>query len=149
MALFDDINSGIMEAMKARNKVRLEALRGIKKVMLEGKTAAGSNGELSDTDSLKIISKLAKQGKESAEIYLGQNRPDLADAELAQVAVFESFLPKMFTDEELDHAVKLIIEKTGASGIKDMGKVMGIASKELAGKADGSAISVKVRSLLQ
>lgn len=149
MALFDDINNGIREAMKAQDKVRLEALRGIKKVMLEVKTSAGSGGELSDADSLKIIAKLAKQGKDSAEIYQSQNRADLADFELAQVAVFESFLPKMLSDDELENAIKAIIEKSGASGMKDMGKVMGIATKELAGKADGSSISVKVRSLLQ
>ena len=149
MALFDDINNGIKEAMKAKDKVRLEALRGIKKVMLEAKTSAGSNGELNDTDAIKIIAKLAKQGKDSAAIYEGQNRPDLAEAELAQVAVFESFLPKMMSDEELEAAVKAIVEKVGATSMKDMGKVMGLASKELAGKADGSAISVKVRSLLQ
>ncbi|MFA9388657.1 MAG: GatB/YqeY domain-containing protein [Prolixibacteraceae bacterium] len=149
MALFDDINDGIKDAMKARDKVRLEALRGIKKVMLEVKSAAGSSGELTDTDVIKIISKLTKQGKDSAEIYKSQGRDDLVDVELAQVAVFETFLPKMLSDEELEKAVKSIIEKTGASTIKDMGKVMGIASKELAGKADGSSISAKVRSLLQ
>lgn len=149
MALFDDINTGIKEAMKAKDKVRLEALRGIKKVMLEVKTSAGSSGDLSDTDAIKIIAKLAKQGKDSAAIYEGQNRPDLAEAEMAQVEVFESFLPKMMSDEELEAAVKAIVEKVGATSMKDMGKVMGIATKELAGKADGSAISVKVRSLLQ
>lgn len=149
MALFDDINTGIKDAMKAQDKVRLEALRGIKKVMLEAKTSAGAGGELSDTEAIKIIAKLAKQGKDSAAIYESQNRADLAEVELAQVAVFEEFLPKMLTDAELEQAVKAIIEKTGASGMKDMGKVMGIATKELAGKADGSAISTKVRSLLQ
>ena len=149
MALFDDINEGIKEAMKAKDKVRLEALRGIKKVMLEAKTSAGSSGELSDTDAIKIIAKLAKQGKDSASIYQEQNRTDLAEAELAQVEVFESFLPKMLSDDELDAAVKAIIEKVGATSMKDMGKVMGMATKELAGKVEGSAISVKVRSLLQ
>ena len=149
MALFDDINTGIKEAMKAQDKVRLEALRGIKKVMLEAKTSAGSGGELSDTDAIKIIAKLAKQGRDSAAIYEGQNRSDLAEAEMAQVEVFESFLPKMLSDEELEAAVKALIEKVGATSMKDMGKVMGIASKELAGKADGSAIAAKVRSLLQ
>lgn len=149
MAIFDDINTGIKEAMKAQDKVRLEALRGIKKVMLEVKTAAGASSELTDTDAIKIISKLAKQGKDSAAIYTEQGRADLADVELAQVAVFEEYLPAMLSDEDLEKAVKAIIEKVGASSIKDIGKVMGIASKELAGKADGSAISAKVRSLLQ
>ncbi|MBN1767317.1 MAG: GatB/YqeY domain-containing protein [Prolixibacteraceae bacterium] len=149
MKIFDEVNNGIKEAMKARDKVRLEALRGIKKVMLEAKTAEGSSGELSDTDAVKIITKLAKQGKDSAAIYKEQGRDDLAQAELDQVAVFETFLPEMMSDEELEEAVKLIVEKTGASGMKDMGKVMGVATKELAGKADGKAISEKVRSLLQ
>lgn len=149
MAIFDDINSGIKEAMKAKDKVRLEALRGIKKVMLEAKSAAGASEELSDTDAIKIISKLAKQGKDSAAIYKEQGREDLAETELAQVAVFEDFLPEMMSDEAIETAVKAIIEKVGASSMKDMGKVMGMATKELAGKADGSAISSKVRSLLQ
>lgn len=149
MAIFEDVNTGIKEAMKAKDKVRLEALRNIKKVMLEAKTAAGASEELSDTDAIKIISKLAKQGKDSAAIYQDQGREDLANDELAQVAVFEDFLPEMMDDSELEAAVKAIIAKVGASSMKDMGKVMGIATKELAGKADGSAISVKVRSLLQ
>jgi uncharacterized protein YqeY len=149
MSIFEQVSAGIMEAMKAKDKVRLEALRGIKKVMIEAKSAAGAADELSDADAIKIISKLAKQGTDSATIYQQQNRPELAAAELEQVAVFETFLPKMMTDEELDAAVKAIIANTGASGMKDMGKVMGIASKELAGKADGKAISDKVRSLLQ
>lgn len=149
MKIFDEVNNGIKEAMKARDKVKLEALRGIKKVMLEAKTAEGSSGELSDIDAVKIITKLAKQGKDSAAIYKEQGRDDLAQAELEQVAVFETFLPEMMSDEELGKAVKLIVEKTGASGMKDMGKVMGVATKELAGKADGKAISEKVRSLLQ
>jgi hypothetical protein len=149
MKIFDDVNNGIKEAMKARDKVRLEALRSIKKVMLEAKSAVGAPDELSDTDAIKIITKLAKQGNDSADIYKQQGREDLAKAELDQVAVFEEFLPEMMSDEELNEAVKAIIEKTGASSMKDMGKVMGVATKELAGKADGKAISEKVRSLLQ
>jgi uncharacterized protein YqeY len=149
MAIFDDINSGIKEAMKAKDKVRLEALRAIKKVMLEVKSASGSGGELSDDDSLKIISKLAKQGTDSANIYKEQGREDLAQVEMEQIAVFKTFLPEMLSDQELDVAIKEIVEKSGAESIKDMGKVMGIASKQLAGKADGKAISEKVRSLLQ
>ncbi|MDA3880794.1 MAG: GatB/YqeY domain-containing protein [Prolixibacteraceae bacterium] len=149
MAIFDNVNNGIKEAMKAKDKVRLEALRGIKKVMLEAKTAEGASRELSDVDALKIITKLAKQGKDSATIYQEQGRDDLAQAELDQVAVFDEFLPEMMSDAEIETAVKAIIEKTGASGMKDMGKVMGVATKELAGKADGKVISEKVRSLLQ
>ena len=149
MAIFDDVNNGIKEAMKAKDKVKLEALRGIKKVMLEAKTSVGASDELSDTDAIKLITKLAKQGKDSAAIYRRQGRDDLAEVELGQVAVFETFLPEMLSDEELGKALNAIIEKTGASGMKDMGKVMGVATKELAGKADGKAISEKVRSLLQ
>ena len=149
MTLFEQINSDIAAAMKARDSVRLEALRGIKKVMLEVRSAAGASSELSDEESIKIISKLAKQGTESAAIYKEQNRPELAEAELAQVAVFATYLPAMLTDDEVEKAVKTIIQNCGAEGIKDMGKVMGIATKELAGKADGKIISQKVRSLLQ
>jgi uncharacterized protein len=149
MTLFEQINNDIKEAMKARDSVRLEALRGIKKVMLEAKTAAGASNELTDEESIKIISKLAKQGTESAAIYKEQGRQDLADTELAQVAVFNAYLPAMLSDEEIELAVKQIIQNCGATGMKDMGKVMGIATKELAGKADGKIISQKVRSLLQ
>ena len=149
MSLFEQINNDIKEAMKARDSVRLEALRNIKKVMIEAKTAAGANVDLSDEESIKIIMKLAKQGSDSAAIYIQQNRTDLADAEMAQVAVFNSYLPAMMSDEELEKALVEIIKNSGAEGVKDMGKVMGIATKELAGKADGKAISQKVRSLLQ
>lgn len=149
MALFDDISNGIKEAMKAKDKVKLEALRGIKKVMLEARAANGAGSELSDEESLKIIAKLAKQGRDSAAIYEQQGRNDLAEAELEQVKVFETFLPEMLSDSELENALMAIIEGTGASGMKDMGKVMGLATKQLAGKADGKAISEKVRSLLQ
>ncbi|MGF7140502.1 GatB/YqeY domain-containing protein [Roseimarinus sediminis] len=149
MALFEDISNGIKEAMKAKDKVKLEALRGIKKVMLEARSANGAGSELSDEESLKIIAKLAKQGRDSAAIYEQQGRSDLAEAEMEQVAVFETFLPEMLSDSELENALKAIIAETGASGMKDMGKVMGLATKQLAGKADGRAISEKVRSLLQ
>lgn len=149
MAIFDDVNNGIKEAMKAKNKVRLEALRNIKKVMLEAKTSKGADAELTDNDVIKMIAKLAKQGSDSAVVYVEQGRQDLADVELDQVEVFNDFLPKMLSDEELTVAVDAIIEKLGASSMKDMGKVMGIASKELAGKADGKAISDKVKAKLQ
>ena len=149
MALFDQINDDIKAAMKAREKEKLEALRGIKKVMLEAKTAKGGSDELSDEDAIKIISKLAKQGSDSAAIYKEQNREDLYETEMIQVAVFEKYLPAKISDEELTAVVKAIIEETGAASMKDMGKVMGIASKKLAGKADGKDVSVKVRSLLQ
>lgn len=146
--LFDQISNDIKEAMKARDKVRLETLRNIKKVFLEAKTAPGANDELTDDAAMKILQKLAKQGKESAATYVQQNRQDLADDELAQVAVIEGYLPKPLTDEEIEAAVKEIIAQTGASSIKEMGKVMGIASKQMAGKADGGKISQIVKKLL-
>lgn len=147
MTIFDQIGKDILEAMKAKDKVKLESLRCVKKALLEARTSGG-NHELTDTESIQIISKLAKQGKESASIYTQQNREDLAKAELEQVEVFELYLPAMLSDQELEAAIKKIIEETGASTIKEMGKVMGIASKTLAGKADGKAISDKVKSLL-
>lgn len=149
MALFDQINNDMKAAMKARDKAKLEALRNIKKVMLEARAAKGAGSELSDDESLKIISKLAKQGADSAVIYKEQGREDLADLEMEQVKVFESYLPAKMSDEELTAAVKGIIEKTSASSMKDMGKVMGFATKELAGKANGKEIAEKVKKLLQ
>ncbi len=148
MALFDQINDDIKAAMKAREKVKLEALRGIKKVMIEAKTAKSAGAELSDDEALKIISKLAKQGNDSATIYKEQGREDLYETEMAQVAIFENYLPEKMSDEDLTAAVEAIIAEVGATSMKDMGKVMGIASKKLAGKADGAAISIKVRGLL-
>ncbi len=146
--LFDQISNDIKEAMKARDKVRLETLRNIKKVFLEAKTAPGVNDTLEDADAMKILAKLAKQGKESAATFVQQNRQDLADAELAQVSVIEAYLPKPMTEEEIEAAVKEIIAQTGAAGMKDMGKVMGVASKQMAGKADGRIISGIVKKLL-
>ena len=146
--LFDQISNDIKEAMKARDKVRLETLRNIKKVFLEAKTAPGANDTLEDADAMKILAKLAKQGKESAATFVQQSRQDLADAELAQVSVIEAYLPKPMTEEEIEAAVKEIIAQTGAAGMKDMGKVMGVASKQMAGKADGRIISGIVKKLL-
>jgi uncharacterized protein len=148
MALFDQINNDIKAAMKAREKERLEALRGIKKVMIEAKTAKGSGAELTDEEALKIITKLAKQGNDSAKIYKEQGREDLFDVEMAQVKIYESYLPEKMSDEALEAAVKTIISETGASGMKDMGRVMGIASKKLAGLADGKDIAAKVKAML-
>ncbi len=147
MSLFDQINADLTTAMKAREKEKTAALRNIKKVLIEAKTASSSH-ELDDTEVIKIIQKLAKQGTDSANLYKEQGREDLAAEEMVQVAVFEDYLPKKLTDEELTAAVKAIIEKTGASSIKEMGKVMGMASKELAGKADGKDIADKVKALL-
>lgn len=149
MTLFERINNDLKEAMKAREKERLEALRNIKKVMIEAKAAKGAGSELTDEESVKIISKLAKQGMDSAEIYREQNREDLADQEMVQVKIFEQYLPARMSEEELTAAVRTIIEKTGATTMKDMGKVMGVATKELTGKADGKDIASKVKTLLQ
>lgn len=146
--LFDQISNDIKEAMKARDKVRLEALRNIKKVFIEAKTAPGANDTLEDAQALKILQKLAKQGHDSADLYTSQNRPDLAEEEMAQVKVIESYLPKQMSEEEIEAVVKEIIAQTGAQSMKEMGKVMGIASKQLAGKADGKKISEIVKKLL-
>ncbi|MEN8116662.1 MAG: GatB/YqeY domain-containing protein [Bacteroidota bacterium] len=148
MTLSDQINNDIKEAMKAREKQKLEALRGIKKVMIEAKAAKGAGSELTDDEALKIISKLAKQGTDSAAIFKQQGRDDLYEQEMAQVAVFEKYLPAKISDEELTAVVQTIIEETGATSMKDMGKVMGIASKKLAGQADGKDIAAKVKALL-
>ena len=148
MELFEKVSKDIVAAMKAKDKVTLEALRNIKKVFIEAKTAPGANDTLDDAASLKILQKLAKQGHDSADLYTQQNRPDLAEAEMAQVKVIESYLPKALSAEEIEAAVKEIIAQTGATSIKEMGKVMGLASKQLAGKADGKAISDVVKKLL-
>lgn len=148
MTLFDRISEDIKSAMKARDKVRLETLRNIKKVFLEAKTAPGANDILEDADAMKILQKLAKQGRETAQTFIDNNRQDLADAELAQAAVIEEYLPKPLTAEEIEAAVREIISATGASSMKDMGKVMDAASKQMAGKADGKAISEIVKRLL-
>ncbi len=148
MSLFEQINEDIKNAMKAREKERLEALRGIKKVILEARAAVGANAELSDGEVLKIIQKLAKQGTDSAMIYKEQGREDLYEQEMIQVKVFESYLPTKLSDEELSAEIKAIIAESGATSVREMGKVMGIASKKLAGKADGKEIAEKVKALL-
>lgn len=148
MDLFDQISNDIKEAMKAKDKVKLETLRNVKKFFLEAKTAPGANDTLTDDAALKIMQKLVKQGKDSAAVYEQQGRADLAEAELAQVKVIEAYLPKQLSAEELEARLKEIIVRTGATSGKDMGKVMGVASKELAGLAEGRAISAKVKELL-
>ena len=148
MELFDIISNDLKEAMKAKDKVALDTLRNIKKALLEAKTAPGAGDSVDDATATKIISKLAKQGRESAELFASQNRPELAAEELAQVAVLEKYLPKQMSDEELTAALKSIIAEVGASTPQEMGKVMGVATKKLAGMADGKAISAKVRELL-
>lgn len=148
MSLFDQVSKDIIAAMKAKDKVRLEALRNIKKYFIEAKTAPGANDELTDDAALKILAKLAKQGRDTAALYASQNRPDLAAEEEQQAAVVEEYLPRALTPEELEAELRAIIAETGAASPKDMGRVMGVASKRLAGRADGKAISEVVRRLL-
>lgn len=148
MTLYDKVSEDIKAAMKARDKVRLETLRNIKKVFLEAKTAPGANDTLEDADALKILQKLAKQGRESAQTYIDNGRQDLADDELAQAAVIEEYLPKQLSEAEIEVEVKKVIAETGAQGMKDMGRVMGVVTKQLAGRADGRAISTVVKHLL-
>lgn len=148
MDLFERVSEDIKTAMKAKDKVALETLRNIKKFFLEAKTAPGANDTLADADALKIMQKLVKQGKDSAGIYLQQERPELAEAELAQVAVIEKYLPQQMSAENLEAALKAIIAQVGAAGPQDMGKVMGAATKALAGKAEGRMISETVKRLL-
>lgn len=148
MSLFEQVSKDIVAAMKAKDKVRLEALRNIKKFFIEAKTAPGANDTLDDAVALKILAKLAKQGRDTAALYHEQNRPDLAEEEEAQAKVIEEYLPKALTPEELEAEVKAIIAQVGATSAKDMGKVMGVASKQLAGRADGRAISTLVKQFL-
>lgn len=148
MSLFDQVNEDMKAAMRAKDKVALAAIRNMKKLFLEAKTAPGANDELSDADAQKIVQKLVKQGKDAAAVFIEQNRQDLADEELAQVEVLSRYMPKQLTAEELDAAVREIVTSVGAAGPKDMGKVMGTASKQLAGKAEGRAISEKVKEIL-
>ncbi len=148
MNLFDTISDEIKKAMLSRDKVRLEALRGVKKEFLEAKTAKGASDELPDEAATAILQKMVKQRKDSAEIYTAQGRADLASDELAQLRVIQEFLPQQLSPEELESAVKEIIAETGAQSMKEMGKVMGVATRQLAGKAEGRAISETVKKLL-
>lgn len=148
MTIFDQISEDIKKAMLARNKVDLEALRSIKKELLEAKTAKDSTGELTDEKATKVIQKLAKQIKEAALLFETQNRADLAEEYQAQVAVMNRYLPAQMSDEELTAAVKIIIEQVNATSLQDLSKVMSIASKQLAGKTEGKLISDKVKQLL-
>lgn len=148
MSLFDQISEDIKKAMLAKDKVALDALRGIKKEFLEAKTAKGGDGELHDDKALQILQKMVKQRKESAQMFVDANRPELAEDELAQCKIIEQYLPAMMSEEELTAALKEIIAQVGATSPQDMGKVMGVATKQLAGKAEGKAINLKVRELL-
>lgn len=148
MTIFEQVSQGIIDAMKAREKEKLEALRNLKKVMIEARSSKGAGTELTDEESLKIIQKLVKQGRDSAEIFQNQNRTDLYDVEMSQVKVLETFLPEQLTSEQLAEIIAAVIKDAGATSIKDMGRVIGLASKQLAGKADGKEIAAKVRELL-
>ena len=148
MGLFETVSDGIKQAMLAKDRIRLDALRGVKKEFLEAKTAKGANDELSEETAIAILQKMVKQRKDSAEIYISQNRADLAEKELAEVDIIQSFLPEQLSPEALEAAIKEIIAKTGATSMKEMGKVMGIASKQLAGKTEGRLISEMVKKLL-
>lgn len=148
MSLLEKVNEDIKVAMRAKDKVALTAIRGLKKEFLEAQTAKGADGTLSDEVAIKLVQKLVKQRKDSIKLFIDQDRQDLADNERAEADVLQKYLPQQLTPEELDAAVKLIITDIGAAGMKDMGKVMGIASKQLAGKAEGRDISTKVKALL-
>lgn len=148
MNLFDKVSEDIKDAMRAKDKTRLEALRSIKKEFIEAKTAKGANDELTDDKAILILQKMVKQRKDSAAIYSGQERPDLAEKELAEAAVIEFYLPKQLSPAELEEKLKTIIGEVGASTSADMGKVMGAATKKLAGLAAGKDISDTVKRLL-
>ena len=148
MALQENVMTELKAAMKAKDSVALEALRAIKSAILLAQTEKGAGASLSEEDEIKLVQKLVKQRKDSAAIFTEQGRNDLAEPELAQVAVIERFLPEQLTEEEIEKVVVQTIDATGASGMKDMGKVMGIVSKELAGQADGKTISTIVKNKL-
>jgi len=148
MSLFEKINEDLKKAMKAREMEKLEAIRAVKTAFLLAKSDKGATAVLTEDEELKIIQKLVKQRNEAAEIYKTQNRNDLYEKEILEADVISGYLPRQLSDEELTRALSEIIKSAGASGIKDMGKVMGIATKELAGKAEGKAIAAKVKDLL-
>ncbi len=146
--IFQQVAEDIKTAMKSRDKIALEALRGAKKEFLEAKTAKGGTGILTDEQAIKIMQKMVKQRKETAEVYITQNRPELAEKELSEAKVIEKYLPEQLSDEELTAHLKAIIAELGVDNMQGMGKVMGVATQKLSGKADGKAISLKVKELL-
>ncbi|AQG81160.1 GatB/YqeY domain-containing protein [Spirosoma montaniterrae] len=149
MSLKTQINDDIKQAMLAKDQDRLRALRALKSMILLEETKEGGTGELKPDDEIKILTKAVKQRKDSADIYRQQNRPDLLATEEAEIAVIEQYLPKQLTEDELKEKLQAIMTRVGASAPSDMGKVMGAATKELAGQADGKAISAMVKTLLQ
>ena len=148
MSLSTQIMDSMKEAMRAKDSVALEALRAIKSEILLAQTASGSKEEITEADEIKILQKLVKMRKDSASIFTEQNRADLAEPELAQIAVIEKFLPAQLSEEEVETIVAKIIAETGASGIAAMGKVMGLASAQIGGQAEGKTISTIVKKLL-
>jgi len=148
MSLQQDLMIALKTAMKAKDQTALTALRAVKSEILLAKTEAGASQELSVEQELKILQKQVKQRKDSAEIFLEQGREDLASPELAEAKIISQFLPEAMNEEEIENIVVSIIDKLGANGMKDMGKVMGVVSKELAGKADGKTISTIVKAKL-
>ena len=148
MSLELKITTALKEAMKSKNKMALTALRAVKSAILLHKTQKSSHGGLSDEDEMKILQKLVKQRKDSAAIYTGQGRNDLADPELKEAELIQQFLPKALSEDEVKEVIKSIIDETGSEGMKDMGKVMGLSTKKLMGKADGKMISTIVRGFL-
>lgn len=148
MSLENKIMTSIKESMKSKDQTSLRALRAIKSAIILQKTQKGSSEEISNDDELKILQKLVKQRKDSADIYQDQDRMDLAQPELDEIKIIEQFLPEAMSEEEIENEVKKVIDETGAEGMKDMGKVMGIVTKKLMGKADGKTISTIVRNNL-
>lgn len=148
MAALDNLTTEIKEAMKAKNALALESLRAIKSAVLLQKSEAGASDEMSEDEEIKLLQKLVKQRRDSAAIFREQNRVDLAEPEEAQAEIIARFLPEQLSEEEVGKVIESIIAQTGASSMKDMGKVMGMASKQLAGKADGKTISTLVKQLL-
>lgn len=148
MSLETTINDKIKEAMKAKDKDSLEALRAVKSAILLAKTEKGGSDQLSEDSEMKLLQKLVKQRKDSAEIYKSQNRTDLYEKEIQEMKIISQFLPAQMSEEELEEVLKKIIQELGASSPSDMGKVMGVATKQLAGKADGKIIAQKVKRLL-
>lgn len=149
MALLENIDQSIKAALLGKDQVTLRGLRAIKAALLVAKTEKGASENLTEEAEIKILQKMVKQRKESAEIYKQQNRQDLLNVELEEISVIESFLPKPLSPEELEVAIKSIIEETGATNVKDLGKVMGLASQRLGGSADGKSISAIAKALLQ
>ncbi|MCK5824471.1 MAG: GatB/YqeY domain-containing protein [Ichthyobacteriaceae bacterium] len=148
MSLQNDVMAAMKTAMKAKDRVSLESLRAIKAAIITAQTESGAKSELEEAEEIKLLQRLVKQRKDSASIYIEQNRADLAEPELAQIKVIEEFLPEQMSEEELRKIISDIVVKVGAKSPKDMGKVMGAASKEVAGKADGKAVSTMVKNIL-